>query len=122
MTTATRRPYTRRTSTVSADPALLYELLPLLAEGLTYQQMARRLGLSAEGVRSRMKRLLELLRARNGAQAVAIAYQRGLLKHDTQHAIRVRRELAERHASDCALLTPPRCNCRTDTEEPTSLE
>lgn len=87
------------------DAAKLYELLPLLADGFTYQQMAPRLFLGVEGVRDRAKRLYRHLNAENAAQPVAIAYRRGLLRVDDP----------ERHTETCAARTPPPvCDCGAD--------
>jgi DNA-binding NarL/FixJ family response regulator len=53
------------------------EILQLLADGLSTSQVARRLDLSAETVRTHMKALLARLGARDRAHAVAIALRTG---------------------------------------------
>jgi len=60
-------------------PAHLARLLPLLAENLTQDQIAARLGLSSEGVRSRLRRLYPLLGVHSRLGAVRAALGLGLL-------------------------------------------
>lgn len=84
----------------------LYEMLPLLANGMSYKQIGIHLGLTDDGVRSRATVLYEHLGATNQTHAVAIAYQRGLLPTSVHHPL-----TAGRHNPACALLTPRLCNC-----------
>ncbi|GLY21664.1 LuxR C-terminal-related transcriptional regulator [Micromonospora sp. NBRC 101691] len=55
------------------------QLLTLLADGLTQQQIAHRLGRGGSAVNMRMLRIREHLGAATTAHAVAIAYRTGLL-------------------------------------------
>ncbi|MDX3382449.1 response regulator transcription factor [Streptomyces niveiscabiei] len=55
------------------------EVLPLLAEGLSNKQIARRLGISSHGVKRIVASLLLKLGAPNRTAAVVIAIQNGLL-------------------------------------------
>ncbi|NUT46794.1 MAG: hypothetical protein HOV94_05655 [Saccharothrix sp.] len=61
------------------DPKVLQETLELLAEGLTTAEMAKRLEISQDGVKSRVSAVLYRMRARNRAHAVALGFQRRLL-------------------------------------------
>jgi DNA-binding CsgD family transcriptional regulator len=103
--TARRRRYTPR----RPDLEKLYELLPLMARGMSYAAIGAKLHLTAEGVRSRATVLYDQLGADNTAHAVAIAYQRGLLRADPRHL-----ENAARHLPTCTALTPRACNCGAD--------
>lgn len=55
------------------------EILELLAEGLENDEIARRLFLSPDTVKSHIRRLTQKLGARSRTHAVAIALRRGLL-------------------------------------------
>lgn len=107
MTAATerRRRYTPR----RPDLEKLYALLPLMARGMGYAAIGEQLHLSPEGVRSRATVLYDQLAAKNTAHAVAIAYQRGLLRADQRH---VRNTV--RHLPTCAAITPRACSCGAD--------
>ncbi|MEV4271969.1 helix-turn-helix transcriptional regulator [Micromonospora aurantiaca (nom. illeg.)] len=54
-------------------------LLHMLADGLTHEQMGRRVGCHTVTVRGRLHRAYQLLGARNGPHAVAILARSGLL-------------------------------------------
>ena len=56
-----------------------YEVLLLIADGRTAEQIGRRLGIAADTVRTHVCRTLRKLEARDRAHAVALAYQRCLL-------------------------------------------
>lgn len=56
-----------------------YEILRLLADGLSTDAIAAELGVSLETVRTHIKKLLEKLRARDRAHAVARALRLGLI-------------------------------------------
>lgn len=56
------------------------QILTLVAEGLTYQQVAERLFLARSTVRISMTSVLRKLRANNAAHAVAIGYQTCILR------------------------------------------
>jgi DNA-binding NarL/FixJ family response regulator len=55
------------------------EVLALLAEGLSHQQIGQELSISAETVRTHVRKACERLDARTRTQAVATALRRGLL-------------------------------------------
>lgn len=57
----------------------LLDVLDLIAEGLTYPAIGKKLGLSKEGVKSRAHELFDHLGARDRAHAVSLGYQRGYL-------------------------------------------
>lgn len=66
----------------SGAPALSrreYEVLRLIADGLTAKNIAHRLEVSEETVKTHVRRMLRKLDARDRAHAVALAYQAGLL-------------------------------------------
>ena len=54
------------------------EVLALIADGYSTREIAGRLWITEETVRTHVRRLLERLGARTRAQAVAIAYSEGL--------------------------------------------
>lgn len=56
------------------------QILELLAEGLTYQEIATRLGIAHETVKRTARDIRERLGARNTANAVAIGFRTGLLE------------------------------------------
>ncbi|WP_167828781.1 helix-turn-helix transcriptional regulator, partial [Streptomyces sp. MZ04] len=60
-------------------PAHLAVIVPLLAVGLSNAEIGRRLWLSLDGVKSRVRSLLRLLGAVDRAHAVALAWGQGLL-------------------------------------------
>ncbi|MFJ8158506.1 LuxR C-terminal-related transcriptional regulator [Streptomyces sp. NPDC094468] len=70
---------------VELEPHLV-DTLRLVADGYTNRQIARRLRRSFECVKSRIKRILRTLHAKDRAHAVAIGWQCGLLGHDTAPA------------------------------------
>ena len=55
------------------------EVLELLAEGLSHNEIAERLFISAKTVGSHVEHILRKLAARNSAQAVAVAYRERLV-------------------------------------------
>jgi DNA-binding NarL/FixJ family response regulator len=66
----------------TAGPALTRrerEVLSLLAEGLTHEQIGTRLSISAETVRTHVRKASERLGATNRTQAVAMALRLGLI-------------------------------------------
>ena len=69
---------------VSADAPELtprqHEILRLLGEGLTTNQMAERMGLAPETVRNHVKSTLRELNAKSRLEAVLTAYRLGLLR------------------------------------------
>jgi DNA-binding NarL/FixJ family response regulator len=83
------------------DPTSEYLLpvLRLLAEGLTNAQVASRLGVATNTVKSRLTALYAGLDARDRAHAVALGYRRGLLDARVDHAPRC----ASRRPCDCAV-------------------
>jgi DNA-binding CsgD family transcriptional regulator len=83
----------------------------LLADGLRMKQVANRLEISVAAVSMRLHRAAEVLGTTTAVQTVLVCARLGLLEPDTHRAARVRRELADRHASTCALLRPPSCDC-----------
>lgn len=91
--------------------AKLLEVLPLIAEGYTNARIGRVLGITEDTVKCRCRALFDDIGARDRAHAVAIGYQRGLLGPVTHRAQQARRDVADRHSSTCALLTPRVCDC-----------
>jgi DNA-binding NarL/FixJ family response regulator len=55
------------------------DVLHLIAQGLPNGEIAERLFVSTETVKSHVKTLLEKLHARTRAHAVAVAFRRGLI-------------------------------------------
>ena len=55
------------------------EVLELVATGMTDREIGKRLHLSEQTVKSYLRNLLRKLDARSRAQAVAVAFRRGLL-------------------------------------------
>lgn len=86
----------------------------LLADGLLMKQVASRLDISVTAVSMRLRRAADVLGTTTAVQTVVACAQLGLLKPDTRRASRVRRGLAERHSSTCALLRSPSCDCAMD--------
>lgn len=64
----------------------LVETLEMIADGYTNAEISAELHLSVDAVKTRVKRILRVLDARHRAQAVAIGWQCGLLKHHTDTA------------------------------------
>ncbi|MFL6141603.1 MAG: response regulator transcription factor [Labedaea sp.] len=95
------------------SPQLVLAVLPLIANGMSNAEIAAQMYLSIDTVKSRVSGLIALLGARDRAHAVTLAFEQGHLrrKGDTHRPLRQRRELADRHASTCALLRPPECDC-----------
>jgi DNA-binding NarL/FixJ family response regulator len=58
----------------------LVDVLHLVAEGRTTEDIAAKLGLSPYTVKNYMERIFERLGARDRAEAVAIALRAGILK------------------------------------------
>lgn len=56
------------------------EVFELIADGYSTREIARALWVSEETVKTHVKRVLERLQARTRAQAVAIAFRKGLWK------------------------------------------
>jgi DNA-binding CsgD family transcriptional regulator len=56
------------------------EVLGLVAEGLSTREIARRLWVTEETVKTHIKRLHDRLGARTRAHAVAIAFRSGILR------------------------------------------
>ena len=56
-----------------------YEVLLLIAEGRTAEQIGHRLGIAADTVRTHICHILRKLNARDRAHAVAVSFQRSLL-------------------------------------------
>jgi DNA-binding CsgD family transcriptional regulator len=64
----------------------LVDTLKLIADGYSNAEIAAELWLSLDAVKSRVKRILRDLDARDRAHAVAIGWQRGLLRRDWEVA------------------------------------
>ena len=60
-------------------------MLGLLAEGLDQRAIARRLFIAPKTVGKHIEHILAKLPARSRAEAVAIAYRRGLASRATHH-------------------------------------
>lgn len=58
------------------------EVLSELSHGLSYEDIAERLHITVDTVKSHMKRIFVKLGARNGAHAVGKGYRTGLLGGD----------------------------------------
>lgn len=56
------------------------DVLRLISEGLTSREIAQRLVLSEETVRTHARHLLEALRVHSRAHAVAVGFRRGLIE------------------------------------------
>ena len=73
------------TTNGAAEPGLSareLEVLALVARGLSTDSIARELFVTPNTVRSHVTRILDKLRARNRAHAVAIAFSAGLIRLD----------------------------------------
>lgn len=88
-----------------------FEVLSAIAEGLDNRQIGEVLFMAEATVKGVVSAVLAILGARNRAHAVAISYERAILPLGTHRAHVVRREVADRHASDCTLLRAPVCDC-----------
>jgi DNA-binding CsgD family transcriptional regulator len=102
------RTFTRKTLLSDEELAVLH----LLADGQRNKQIARLLGISMSAVSMRLSRAGEILGTATAIQTVAASIRLGLLESDTHRAARLRREIADRHDSTCALLRTPSCDCR----------
>ena len=60
------------------------EVLALIAEGCSTGEIARRLWITEETVRTHVRRILERLGARTRAHAVSIAYREGLWANEQE--------------------------------------
>lgn len=87
------------------------EVVRLLAAGLQLKQVATRLNIGLSAVSMRLRRAGDLLGTTTAVHTVVTCAQLGLLNPDTRRVARVRRALADRHSSTCALLRPPLCDC-----------
>lgn len=76
------------------------QILTLAARGLTDERIAARLTISRHTTKSHLRRIMDRLGARSRTHAVAIAYERRLLRTrwDADHAVKLTalRELAEK--------------------------
>ncbi|MBB4905879.1 LuxR C-terminal-related transcriptional regulator [Actinophytocola algeriensis] len=84
----------------------------LLADGLRTKQIARRLGITMSAVSMRLARAADILGTTTAIHTVVECVRLGLLESHTHRAARLRREIADRHASTCALLRTPSCDCQ----------
>lgn len=83
----------------------------LLAAGLSTKQVASRLGIGAAAVSMRLRRAAGVLGTTTAVQTAVVCARLGLLDPDNHRVTRVRRAIAERHSSACALLRTPVCDC-----------
>jgi DNA-binding CsgD family transcriptional regulator len=60
------------------------ETLQCIARGMGNEQIARELMVAPDTIRSRVRRLFQLLRAQNRAQLVAHAYEEGILRRESE--------------------------------------
>ena len=101
--------------TVSAFPGEIsdqdLDVLRQLVDGRTVRAVARRLGIGPTALSMRLHRLAVRLGTDSTLQTILAVDRAGLLAPDTHRAQTVRREVADRHASDCTLLAPPVCSC-----------
>lgn len=89
------------------------EAITMIVDGLTVGQIAARLGINRNSVSMRLATAANALGTSTTAQTAVEAVRRGLLGPDNHRAQRIRRELADRHASStCALLRQPVCDCQ----------
>lgn len=65
-----------------------------MARGFTYHQIAGLLGMTPNGVHTRVGSLLRVLGARSQAEAVALAYDSGVLRTAVEREWRARMGLA----------------------------
>jgi DNA-binding NarL/FixJ family response regulator len=86
---------------VDVDKARQYGLTPRmqdilthLATGHTYAQTGRSLGLAEDTIRKHVKKMLRLVNARNSLNAVAIAYDAGVLRTAVEREWRTKMGLA----------------------------
>jgi DNA-binding CsgD family transcriptional regulator len=101
----------------AADPVVKpgeLDVVRMLANGLTITAIARRLHIATSAVSQRLARAAARLGTTSTVQTVLACERRGLLGGKTKRAMQVRRELADRHSSTCALLAPPVCDCGAD--------
>lgn len=90
---------TPRKGVKTTSVSKMLAVLRLIAEGNTNAQIARELGISEDTVKGRARALFEDLGARDRAHAVAIGYQRGLLR-------------AVPHDPSCSSHGPRTCDCK----------
>lgn len=95
-----------------ADADKLLEVLRLIAAGYSNAMIARKLHLSDDGVKSRVRALLDTLGAVDRAHAVHIAHNRGILHPEDAKLFEARRKVLKRHRPTCALLQVPACDCQ----------
>ena len=77
---ATRTRHPRPTDELNLLTEREREVLALVAEGLTNDEIANRLYLSPATARTHVSRILTKLDARNRAQLVVLAYETGLVR------------------------------------------
>lgn len=95
------------------DPVVEREMQVLLrmAQGLTNREIGSELYLTEDTVKTYARRLFAKLGARDRAHAVAIGYQKELLRGD---ATDERGPISGTHLTWCAIWRPQSCNCRTE--------
>lgn len=96
------------------------DVIRQLVDGRTVRAIARRARITPTAVSMRMHRLAIRLGTDNILQTVLAVDRAGLLGPDTHRAQTVRREVADRHSSTCALLRPQMCDC--DAYDPPARE
>ena len=87
------------------------QVVRMLADGMQVKQISTRLGISTEAVSMRLRRAADALGTTTSVQTVVETMRLGLLGPVSYPARRVRREIADRHSSTCALLRNPVCDC-----------
>lgn len=82
-----------------------------VAAGHTVIDIARDLSISEDAVTMRLHRARAVFGVQTTVQLALACQRAGLLERHAQAARKVRREVADRHSSTCALLQTPVCDC-----------